>query len=369
MADPPATQPLYERVKQHLRQAIEQGSITPGQMLPAQKELSAQFGVSGITVRRALQDLARDGVLRRISGVGTFVRSIKEPPRVALLVTAFEGANHWRPRSRTFTGMLAGVGEVAWESWKSFSLVRLADTDATRRFIEEQAWRSVDGVILRPHLALDPRLIDTLHALEMPFVLFRREFKDKPVSCVMTDDFSESEQLTLHLLNRGYRRIAFIGAPLTTTFEPKYAGYAAALRAHDVPIDDSIVIHSDDYALDKFSRRAEALLDRTDRPDAILCGLDTMAASALEAVAESRGIRVPNDLAIALHGPFGEEHDVSVTCAGHSQFTLGYECAQLLTKIIRNPGAPPIQVRLPAKLVVRRSTAPRLAPHDRIAMT
>ncbi|MFI7482894.1 GntR family transcriptional regulator [Kocuria sp. M1R5S2] len=54
-------------------QTLAQGRLGPGDALPGERQLEEQFGVSRITVRRAISDLVREGVLVRVKGKGTFV--------------------------------------------------------------------------------------------------------------------------------------------------------------------------------------------------------------------------------------------------------------------------------------------------------
>jgi len=60
--------PLYARVHDALRQAIKNGDIVAGGPLPSEKDLEAQYGVSRITVRRALIELEREGLVIRSRG-------------------------------------------------------------------------------------------------------------------------------------------------------------------------------------------------------------------------------------------------------------------------------------------------------------
>lgn len=64
---------LYERVKQHLTEAISVGKYVPGQRLPSENDLVKRLSISRMTVNRALRELSRDGVIRRVKGVGSFV--------------------------------------------------------------------------------------------------------------------------------------------------------------------------------------------------------------------------------------------------------------------------------------------------------
>jgi GntR family transcriptional regulator len=64
---------LYVQIRETLREQIKRGELAPGQKLPAEDELAAQFGVSRMTVRQGISDLTDEGVLYRRRGIGTFV--------------------------------------------------------------------------------------------------------------------------------------------------------------------------------------------------------------------------------------------------------------------------------------------------------
>ncbi len=65
--------PLYDLIEQNLRELILSGQLSSGDMVLSEWELSSLYGVSRLTVRHALDDLARQGWLNRRHGVGTFV--------------------------------------------------------------------------------------------------------------------------------------------------------------------------------------------------------------------------------------------------------------------------------------------------------
>jgi GntR family transcriptional regulator, histidine utilization repressor len=64
--------PPYARVKQFLKEELARGRWLPGALMPSDAELVAQFGVSRMTVTRALRELQAEGLVERIQGVGTF---------------------------------------------------------------------------------------------------------------------------------------------------------------------------------------------------------------------------------------------------------------------------------------------------------
>ena len=62
----------YARIKQHLKDELASGRWLPGAPMPSDAELVAQFGVSRMTVTRALNELRAEGLIERVQGVGTF---------------------------------------------------------------------------------------------------------------------------------------------------------------------------------------------------------------------------------------------------------------------------------------------------------
>jgi GntR family transcriptional regulator len=81
MASSIDTVPLYRRLMDELTVQIRDHRWLPGEQLPTEAELCALYGVSIITVRRALAELAAKGLLYRVQGKGTFVSS---PPKVTV---------------------------------------------------------------------------------------------------------------------------------------------------------------------------------------------------------------------------------------------------------------------------------------------
>jgi GntR family transcriptional regulator, histidine utilization repressor len=72
MVSPDPVGAPYLRVKQHLKNGLAAGRWPPGALMPSEAELTAKFGVSRMTVNRAIRELQADGLVARAQGVGTF---------------------------------------------------------------------------------------------------------------------------------------------------------------------------------------------------------------------------------------------------------------------------------------------------------
>lgn len=71
-AHAPAVQAPYARVKAFLKQGLASGLWQPGALMPSEAELVARFGVSRMTVTRALRELQNEGLVTRVQGLGTY---------------------------------------------------------------------------------------------------------------------------------------------------------------------------------------------------------------------------------------------------------------------------------------------------------
>lgn len=72
-----SSMPLYVQLMDRIRQEIRRGVYPVGVQIPPEHELVEKYGVSRVTVRRALQDLTGEGLLERKQGKGTFVAQQK----------------------------------------------------------------------------------------------------------------------------------------------------------------------------------------------------------------------------------------------------------------------------------------------------
>lgn len=92
--------PLYAQIKGALQREIETG-MKPGEALPPEPELQKRFGVSRITVRRALDELVSEGLIVRQQGRGTFVREPQIAQELARLETWADMIRHMGHEPKT----------------------------------------------------------------------------------------------------------------------------------------------------------------------------------------------------------------------------------------------------------------------------
>ncbi len=85
-----SSSPLYIQLIDYLRSAVSSGSYLPGQRIPSEIELCKEYGVSRITVRRAVSELVEEGLLEKKQGKGVYVAQPKNVIH-AMAIDGFSG--------------------------------------------------------------------------------------------------------------------------------------------------------------------------------------------------------------------------------------------------------------------------------------
>jgi len=155
----------------------------------------------------------------------------------------------------------------------------------------------IDGIIMIPPLCDRIEMVEALQASAIPYVLIAPGLGSGDGLSVATDEYGGAAAMTRHLLALGHRRIGFIRGPEGhRAAAARLRAYEDMLAAHDATLEPMVETGAFDFA--SGDRAARALLSRPDRPTAIFCANDDMAAGAIGA-ATRLGIRVPEDLSIA----------------------------------------------------------------------
>lgn len=157
---------------------------------------------------------------------------------------------------------------------------------------------------------------------------------DNPLDCVVGFSHQEvGEALTRHLVERGHRRIGFIGRDVTDDprGQERLAGFTRCMQSHCLPAERVVLL---DDCKDDIQTGREGLLNlRKAYPDtdAILCLTDRIAMGALMEC-RRQSVQVPDDMAIVGHGnfDFSEHLAPSLTSSRIDAEVIGEHTAALL---------------------------------------
>ena len=216
--------PLYYQVYRSLLGRIREDEYAPGDALPPERRLTELYGVSRITVVKALDLLERDGVIERQHGRGTFVREPEEtapPPTLAFLPGGLVHPYHY--------SVQVGIARVAAERRANLNV--LAHYRGVNGSVDELFSR-VAGFIVYPKGQESARLYRELLERALPLVMVDRYLDGVEADAVVFDDEVAAYKLTRHLLRRGHTRLAFVDhrEPEVSASKDRLAGFFRALR-------------------------------------------------------------------------------------------------------------------------------------------
>jgi len=168
--------PLYLQLKASLATRIADGLLQPGTPLPSERQLCEEFGVSRTTVREALRELSRQGLIRTVPGRGAFVATPQFDLTVRVSLAGFTG--DIRREGMTPSSRLLGAGLVMSPSLAIIEAMGLEPGDELVRI---ERLRLVNNIPLALHTSylnhhLCPQILQHNLAEESVFQLLRSEY-------------------------------------------------------------------------------------------------------------------------------------------------------------------------------------------------
>ena len=219
-----------------------------------------------------------------------------------------------------------------------------------------------DGVIFSP-LSLSLEQLRS-RANSNPLVLLGERIFPDVADHVAIDNVTAAREATEHLLSLGRRRIAAIGdQPSGTggTAQLRTEGFRQAYDRAGIALDESLIVGAPHFHRDNGAWAMESLLARSDPPDALFCYNDLLALGAMR-VALSRGLRIPEDLAIVGFDDIedGRYSTPTLTTVAPDKLKIArYAVERLIRRIESGDTSAPKEIRTPHVLMRRESTEGR----------
>lgn len=383
-------EPLYYQIYRDLRERIENSEYPEGAQVPTESELEKEYGVSRITSKRALAQLAREGFIERIPGRGSFVLPRRRWARdddgeasghdrsVIGFVTQGVGASYG-------TQLLVGVERAAREAELGL-MVRFtegdpaAEEDAIREFVE----LGCSGVVLFPVNGelYSPSLLQA-YLSGLPVVLVDRFFPGLDIPSVSSDNRRAAYIGVNHLLDLGHTNVLLLspGPHNTVSVEERIEGFFEAFTERNLLIDHSLILDDLTTNLPGVSQResyerdvariAEVLRQRPDVTGVM--ALEYNLAVAARTAAERTGLSVPGDLSILCfdHPPWTLNTEPLFTHLRQDEEKMGRLAVEILLDLTkgdkaRDNGVGTRRVHLPVELVQGTTTAPAPAKSRKV---
>lgn len=271
-------------------------------------------------------------------------------------------------RNPFFTAISRAVEDAAYQAGYTVFLCN-TDENPEKEAMYLQLMRdaNVAGVIFSP--TRQTSMVLASMEFSFPIVIIDRSVPDAPMDSVLLDNFEAAYQLTQHLIEQGYRRIAGIFGVMSTTGRERRRGFEEAMREHSIPVIPEMTRFVPARAEDG-EEATRQILAQSPRPDALVASNALLAEGALTAIRE-RGLVIPDDIALAGFDetPWTALVEPPLTLIAQPTDDIGATATDLLLKRLADPTRSIRQVTLKGKLIVRGSTLPTSTglPSDAVA--
>ncbi|MCC5823916.1 MAG: GntR family transcriptional regulator [Phycisphaerales bacterium] len=350
--------PLYELVRDAVRDAVDRGSFGPGERLPSTKALATTLEVSLVTVHRALQELVAAGVLRRGQGRGTFVHeSYAEPSHRTSTMRVGIVFHTEASLADSYHGqIMEGVRRGAEDIGADIVLLRYGEDWRN----ECQGYLYVNPFKTQldhsPRFGRRPTPTDTPR---QPTMVVGARTDVSLVGCVDTDNISLAEAAVQHLYDLGHRRISFLGgqSDLTNNID-RLTGYRNACRRLGLPREDATELCAQGWQLGEQDMVQLTDLLRSDNAPTAIFAAGYYFALNVYTAANRLGLRIPTDLSlIGVDDPPSAVHlSPALTTMRQPLVEVGKTAIRELQSQVKT-GAAPARRTLDAELIIRESTA------------
>lgn len=281
--------------------------------------------------------------------------------------------------TNAFSAPVAGAFEEEASRLGYQCILGCTQYDGIRKaaYIERFLSHQIDGLLLTT-IWQDPdvqRALRSVLSEHIPVVFVDYPWKDMPGSIVCGNHFQGGHVLGRHLIEMGHRKVLYVGDCRSMgvhSVEQRVQGLYSAFREANLPLDSIIVdVFDHKCGLGAWTTGLISSLRSSKRPSVVVASNDTDAYR-LYAELSSRGLRVPDDIALAGYDDLGHFLLDSIgmtevqlpfmmgfplTTIRQPLTNIGHEAARLLIDAIEGKGSDwPVNRELDVELVVRGST-------------
>ncbi|MCW3073420.1 MAG: LacI family transcriptional regulator [Flaviaesturariibacter sp.] len=303
-------------------------------------DIAKALNVNAATVSRALNDHPAISAKTKTAVRKEAKRQHYQPNRIASSLRSGRskiiGVIIPSAEINFFGSVLHGIEKVANEHGYTIIIYQSNESaEWERKGIETLLRSRVDGVIVsiaKNSISLEH--FKNLKERGTPLLFFDRSCDEVGAPSVTVDDYKGAYLATEHLIQQGYRNIAYIaGQKHVAIWQQRLQGYKDALRAAGMPIKPEYIVHGD-VSVDSGKACMAKLLSLSTKPGAICCVEDFTALGALQLLKE-RGVNVPGEMGVIgfANEAFGAYLTPSLSTVDQQTIRMGEEVAKLFFEL------------------------------------
>lgn len=245
--------------------------------------------------------------------------------------------------------LIAGIGHSALENDLSLLLKPLKVNEIFSQTIGGLSLHGVDGGIVIGPIPLSNKPVSAIDSCTLPLVCIESHPRLESASTVDTDNFSGMKIGVEHLIANGHKKMAYIGpAPRFQCMLDRIGGFYEAVGDADLSLSEQSTCVA---SLEEIPAVMHQLVEKTDRPTALICAGRDTGLAALDEVMRL-GLSLPKDLAVLVYDDISEHPLSKSTSFIRNNFQkVGAAAGDLLKKLINGECSGPVSIRLPADFV------------------
>lgn len=351
------TSTKFEKVYHSLKKQI--AVLPPGMRIPSVRDVMRQYGVSQITVDRAMSMLAKDNLIVTRVGKGTYVSDTSSAKSSSATHKIAIAVHDW-PCSLSDLFL----SELSEKINQIGELTRVIRYNWADRIIRTLPREKIDAlIIIPPGAKLEPSDIYRVYNFSIPVVLVDRVLHNLTVDCVGTDNEYGGAMVANHLIKSGHRKLAvLIAEPHVTTAESRVAGFCkqAKLSGIDhVEIIDCQTISGQNSTSQAYNVLKSKIETGGFNSTGLFVTSDPTALGALKALHDS-GISIPKEVGVVGFDDIPESkfYHPSLTTIHQDVPAIAEAAIEIIEKRLSGRKAESYQRAIPPRLVIRESTGP-----------
>ena len=328
--------------------------------MPSIKDVAKIAGVSTATVSRVLANQSRvkektrkivlDAVEELNYRPNLIARSLRvqKSAKIGLVVSDI--------RNPFFTAIGRAVEDAAYEQGYSVLMCNTDENPAKEEmYLNLLHDENVAGIIFSPTQQFSAGLKS--YRSNIPFVMIDRSVDSKDVDMVLLDNVAAAYELTTHLLENGYSKLAGLFGDASTTAPERRRGFQKALKDNGL---SPVATHSIGPRINQGYETTLDMLAQAHKPDAIFTSNSMLTAGAFQAIRDSK-LMVPSDIGLVGFDEttWGALVDPPITLIAQPTEEIGRTATELLFQRINEPTRSPKTVILKGTLITRGSSAKR----------
>ncbi len=301
---------LYVKVYNDIISKVKDGTLKVGDKLPTELELAEQYGVSRITITRAMKELNDINLIYRVKKAGTYINGKVNFKTSQLIIPII------MPFHEDFNDIVKGIQSITTANniFTPFYDTR-NNIKKEQEFLVEILRSEFDGLIVYPcNSILNIGLYAKIMEMNKPIVCIDRGIMGIDTPLVTSKNAKGMEQIVDILVQNGHKKIGFfsVNESMAITERDRFIGFCSGLIKHNLEIKKEYIFNSDKMNLIEMhqspmkqhklfhsytNKCIDEFLALPDKPTAICC-INDVSANGFFLDATERNIKIPEEVTL-----------------------------------------------------------------------